>query len=263
MCKKIYLFAFLFYTVFFYSQIGIGTVSPEAVLDVKSSSSGVLIPRITDTLNISVPKSGMLIFESTVKKFAYFNGLKWIFLSDSSTKSHGAVKVNANQSNWVSLSGTQTYEQLLINQTRTVSPTYVTGAYSSESDSPDDILKPTIPAMGAGYGAGALLENPVNFQGHNFRINMEFKLSSSPSPATGAYYFYIRIKSRGSGAIVYANSYTVPGNLSVGSVIPIQAFFSTIADAASIGSGYNIEFQCDGTLANKVDMLVKDVVRIN
>jgi len=263
MCKKLYLFAFLLYSLAFYSQIGIGTVSPEAALDVKSSSSGVLIPRITDTLNVLVPKSGMLIFESTAKKFAYYNGVKWIFLSENTSKTHGAVKVNANQSSWVSLSGTQTYEQLLINQSRTLSPTYVTGAYSTESDSPDDIIKPTIPAAGVGYGAGALLENPVNFQGQSFRINMEFKLSSNPSPATGAYYFYVRIKSRGSGAIVYANSYTVPGNLSVGSVIPIQAFFSTIADSASIGSGYDIEFQCDGTLANKVDMLVKDVVRIN
>jgi len=265
MSKKFYLFTFLLNSIVFYSQIGIGTNSPEAALDIKSSSSGILIPRISDTLNIAIPKSGMLIFESSMKKFAYYNGVKWIFLSNATNvnDSHGAVKVNVNQSNWISINGTQTYEQLLINQGRTVMPTYVTGAYSSQSDSPDDIIKPTIPAQGVGYGAGALLENPVNFQGQNFRINMEFKLNSNPSPTTGTYYFHIRIKSRGSGAIVFANSYTVPGNLNVGSIIPIQAFFSTIADSTSIGSGYNIEFQCDGTLANKVEMLVKDVVRIN
>ena len=170
MQRKIYALLLLFVSIAAHPQIGIGTSSPEAALDVKSTSSGVLIPRISDTLNIAVPKSGMLIFESSVKKFAYYNGVKWIFLSNAESNSHGAVKVNVNQSTWISLNGTQTYEQLLINQGRTVTPSYVTGAYSAQSDSPDDIIKPTIPAQGVGYGAGALLENPINFQGQSFRI---------------------------------------------------------------------------------------------
>ena len=57
------------------SQVGINdnNASPDAsaMLDVKSSDKGVLIPRVTTTEreNISSPATGLMIYNSTTNKF--------------------------------------------------------------------------------------------------------------------------------------------------------------------------------------------------
>lgn len=55
------------------AQVGIGTTSPEATLDITSIESGILIPRLTTTNRdaITTPVVGMMIFNSTENVFEF------------------------------------------------------------------------------------------------------------------------------------------------------------------------------------------------
>ncbi|MEM6700858.1 MAG: hypothetical protein AAF599_20815, partial [Bacteroidota bacterium] len=79
------------------AQVGINNDNSEpdasAMLDVKSSSKGVLIPRMSssDRQQILDPAVGLMVYDSTAQAFYYFNGMGWlellsgsvIFLEDS------------------------------------------------------------------------------------------------------------------------------------------------------------------------------------
>ena len=49
---------------------------PDAMLDIKSTTKGVLIPRTTKAM-VSNPKAGMLIYDTASKAFSYHNGISW------------------------------------------------------------------------------------------------------------------------------------------------------------------------------------------
>ena len=76
MRKKIILSALLIAASFTaFAQAGIGTTTPEGALDVVSSDSGVVLPRVANTAAVTNPVNGMLIYDltSTCIK-AYENG---------------------------------------------------------------------------------------------------------------------------------------------------------------------------------------------
>ena len=50
---------------------------PSAMLDVKASNAGLLIPRLADTTQVSSPAEGLLIFDLATPCMRYFNGTKW------------------------------------------------------------------------------------------------------------------------------------------------------------------------------------------
>jgi trimeric autotransporter adhesin len=68
-------------------SIGINNTAPDAsaVLDIKSTSKGLLIPRVTTTQRtaISAPAKGLLVFDSTTNSFWFYNGAVWNSLSAS------------------------------------------------------------------------------------------------------------------------------------------------------------------------------------
>lgn len=59
------------------AQVGIGTTSPQAVLDVSSTDSGILVPRLSSTQRdaISSPVVGMLIFNTTENVFQFCSAI--------------------------------------------------------------------------------------------------------------------------------------------------------------------------------------------
>ncbi len=68
---------------------GIGTNAPKpsALLDVQSSTKGVLIPRMTQIQRDAIvnPANGLLIFQTNnAKGFYYFNGTAWVSISNGS-----------------------------------------------------------------------------------------------------------------------------------------------------------------------------------
>ncbi len=73
-----------------YGQVGINTSFPDpsAMLHIESDSSGLLIPRLTQTQisNIDNPASGLLTYNKDLKQFAYFDGQWQSLISDQQTR---------------------------------------------------------------------------------------------------------------------------------------------------------------------------------
>jgi len=73
--------SFLFALLFIFqlnAQVGIGTTSPKpsSVLDITSSTKGILLPRLTSTQRdaITAPEKSLLIYNSTTNKYQYNTG---------------------------------------------------------------------------------------------------------------------------------------------------------------------------------------------
>ncbi|SFS46561.1 hypothetical protein [Lutibacter maritimus] len=70
---------FLGFNIF--AQVGIGTTTPEnsSMLDIQSTTKGVLIPRMTTAQRtvIAGPANGLLIFDTDTKSFWFYNVNAW------------------------------------------------------------------------------------------------------------------------------------------------------------------------------------------
>lgn len=68
-------------------SVGIGTTNPQAALDVYSTNSAILHPRLsTDQMTgISSPVNGMVIYNTDVKKFAGYSDNSWSLLQEEWT----------------------------------------------------------------------------------------------------------------------------------------------------------------------------------
>ena len=66
-------------------KVGINTTSPLSVFDVTSTTSGILIPRVTTTQKnaISSPVTSTLVFDTTLGYYSYYNGSVWVSIFDS------------------------------------------------------------------------------------------------------------------------------------------------------------------------------------
>lgn len=65
------------------AQLGIGTTTPDpsAQLEVRSTSKGLLIPRVTSTANVPSPAEGLLVYQTNAPVgFYVFRGGSWVRL---------------------------------------------------------------------------------------------------------------------------------------------------------------------------------------
>ena len=72
---------FTFFITSSYSQVGIGTTTPDAssILDMSSTTQGVLTPRMTTAERVAIasPAKGLLVFDADLDVFYYFDGTTW------------------------------------------------------------------------------------------------------------------------------------------------------------------------------------------
>jgi len=75
----------LLFTVSTFAQVGINTSNPEAIFDIYSTTSGVLIPRLTTTERNAIvsPVNSMMIYNSTLNEFQYYLNTEWKILSSN------------------------------------------------------------------------------------------------------------------------------------------------------------------------------------
>jgi len=61
------------------NNVGIGTNTPDgsSILELNATDKGILIPR-TDTNLILAPATGLLMYQSSINEFFYFDGTKWV-----------------------------------------------------------------------------------------------------------------------------------------------------------------------------------------
>jgi hypothetical protein len=65
--------------VYAQQSVGIGTTTPNssAILEINSSSKGVLLPRLADTTAIASPVKGLVIYNNANNKLWYYDGGRW------------------------------------------------------------------------------------------------------------------------------------------------------------------------------------------
>lgn len=80
---------FAFSSLLTFAQVGIGTDLPNnsSMLDIQSTSKGILIPRVTTVQrNLIAGVEGLLVFDSTTKSFWFYNN-GWVELAAGSSAS--------------------------------------------------------------------------------------------------------------------------------------------------------------------------------
>ena len=86
--KKLFTLIVLIACAGLHAQVGIGTTNPDgsAALDVTATDKGMLVPRLTtkQRLAISSPATGLLVYDTTVQGFQFYNGSTWSDLSTGS-----------------------------------------------------------------------------------------------------------------------------------------------------------------------------------
>ena len=108
MKKYTYLLLLLFVTINLSAQVGINTDNSDpdasAMLDVKSTNKGVLIPRMSSTQRQQIiePAVGLMVYDSTAQAFYYFNGMGWLELLSGSVTvledTDGDTKIQVEES---------------------------------------------------------------------------------------------------------------------------------------------------------------------
>jgi hypothetical protein len=100
--KKTTLFLFLIvlFPLLTFSQIGINTTTPDssASLDINSTTSGFLVPRMTEAQRnlIASPATGLLVYQTNnVSGFYYYDGAVWTDFGSSNWKLNGNSSTNA------------------------------------------------------------------------------------------------------------------------------------------------------------------------
>lgn len=73
------------------AQVGIGTTTPDnsAILDISSSTQGLLTPRMTtiERLAVSNPANGLLVYDTDESAFYFYSSSAWAKLSTGSSSS--------------------------------------------------------------------------------------------------------------------------------------------------------------------------------
>ncbi|MEC5164610.1 hypothetical protein RCH18_000329 [Flavobacterium sp. PL11] len=110
MKKLFFQLAFLTVMSTTYAQVGIGieTPSSSAMLEVSSTTKGMLFPRMTTTQRtaIGTPVDGLQVYDTELKSLYFYDGTSWI--NYSTQYKYGDIKSGmqtADHDGWVALNG--------------------------------------------------------------------------------------------------------------------------------------------------------------
>jgi hypothetical protein len=83
MKKMLFPFVLLAFSYPAFSQVGVGTATPDAssILDITSTTKGLLAPRMTSAQRIAItsPATGLLVYQTDgTAGFYYYNGTAWV-----------------------------------------------------------------------------------------------------------------------------------------------------------------------------------------
>jgi hypothetical protein len=220
-------------------QIGVGTTSPDpsALLDIFSTTGGLLIPRMqqADRLAIPVPAVGLLVYQTNlVSGFYYFDGSSWNFLSPAGIAS--AWQTSGNLGGPADFIGTTNAADLVFKTGGTEAMRIKAGG-----------------KVGIGNGINALEELQIE-SGASPKISIVGTASPELAFGTGANHVLggIRYDVTGNNLFFKTNSsdkmvLTSNGDLGLGVSVPsLNAF--------ELGAGKNLVF--DGTTADPVKTIL-------
>lgn len=268
---RIYTFCALAFSVFSnfcFSQVGIGTTTPEGVLDVYSSNSALVLPRNDDpdgADNIAgneddgvlVPVEGMIVYDKADKVIRFYDGTKWQVLTtpgNPTTSNDGVVKI---------LSGDTTAEEkphftiLSSSSADFTTDTYYQIVYETglNFDSapitswPQNVVSPGESSI---YDAssGAFFENNVTGQVHMWRVVMNYQKQGSSNYDA---YVTVKMENNVTGAPLVTSMYAAATN----GVLTFN--FITVTSDESLDEGYTISLKC----TNRINLTVDHLTRVS
>lgn len=167
--RNLQLLFFFFLTFLGHAQIGIGTVTPNvsSVLDITSTTKGLLAPRMTtaERIAIATPAESLLVYDTTVKAFYYYNltTMSWVKIANEGSalrNNYKLVKSAADLATELSNGGGSKYlltTNTLYEINGTIAldfPIDLNNAYVSGLDTNEDILQaPGVVFQGATGGS--------------------------------------------------------------------------------------------------------------
>ncbi|SFN41396.1 hypothetical protein SAMN04487989_101283 [Bizionia echini] len=112
--KTFSLLAFLIMLMPSYAQVGIGTLTPDssAMLDVTSTSKGMLTPRLTsaERLAISNPANGLLVYDTSENAFYFYKGSVWTKIDSEVRTNYKLIKSATDLSSELTAGGGSEYK---------------------------------------------------------------------------------------------------------------------------------------------------------
>ncbi|RXG31618.1 hypothetical protein [Leeuwenhoekiella marinoflava] len=212
-----------------FAQIGIGTTSPDAssLLDVNSTTQGILTPRMTTTqrLAISDPAEGLLVYDTDESAFYYYETGSWSQLKGAETRDNFVLV--KSEADFPAVSGSaitleeNTYYE--INGTIELSaPINLNGAYVSGLDANEDVLS---------YSGGVVFKGSKGGSIRNVTI-------------TGQKAF--EIAGTAAETLLVQNTVIVNTTTSVGSISGLGLFFGNIVQF--VGNANGITYSDIGNL---------------
>jgi hypothetical protein len=182
---------FMIITTNMFAQVGIGTTTPNAssILDLTSSTQGMLTPRMTTAQRIAIvsPADGLMVYDTDLKSFFHFDTSISTWDKINTDANYGRIKFKRLKSTDVLstvlaaektagggtkylLDATTFYE---INGTVIVDlPIEMNGAYIAGLDSSDDKLVKTSGDLFTGTTGGSLRELTITVIGGGKAFNM-------------------------------------------------------------------------------------------
>ena len=167
--RSLQLLFFFFLTFLGHAQIGIGTVTPNvsSVLDITSTTKGLLAPRMTTAERIAIvtPAESLLVYDTTVKAFYYYNltTTSWVKIANEGSALRNNYKLVKSVTDLAPelLAGGNTRYLLTTNTLYEINgtialdfPIDLNNAYVSGLDTNEDILQaPGVVFQGATGGS--------------------------------------------------------------------------------------------------------------
>jgi len=88
-------------TITSFTQVGVGTTTPEGALDVASTNSGVLVPRVANISAVTTPVNGMVIYDLSLNCFNFYENGAWSGYKGSGTPSGPTDVTGAGGAIWM------------------------------------------------------------------------------------------------------------------------------------------------------------------
>src|SRR5690606_10186816 len=240
---KLLLFAIICMALFLlstniYAQVGIGTLTPNAsaMLDVESTTKGLLTPRMTsaERTAISNPANGLLVYDTTENAFYFYKASTWTKL-DSKVRDNYKLIKSADDLSAELADGGSSYKLMSntfyeINGTITLAaPIDLNNAYIAGLDANEDVLL---------YAGGTVFKGSTGGSIKNLTLK-------------GAKAFEITGQGSTSTASLLVQNTIIDAMTNVGSIDGLGLFFGNIIQFLNNANGITYSNICNLLLNNQ------------
>ncbi|MCJ7936269.1 MAG: hypothetical protein MUW56_22210 [Chryseobacterium sp.] len=239
-------------------KVGIGTVSPQGIVDITSASSTVVLPRNANPpANVTNPLAGMVIYDSSNKTLRYYNGTQWSTMISSqtlTTANEGVVKMNSGAGVKPSFLF-RTSGGIPLNSYQNIAYQTPVSLLADFSPAPATSWPENIasPAVGNIYdqNSGKFLDNSVAGQIHTWRVIVKYENKNNGSVA-----FVTVNMANPSTSFSIDQTAVAPNGVTSGNLV---FYLTTVADSSSTTNGYTIKIKSDTAM----DVIIDSITRVS